>query len=106
MVSALHSSDLRELLRSPGARRELRRLVASRNAGGLAALDTQAMRLSFPSRLQIRLRSGRTLEIEGEQPGSCGRPLEEQREVVEEKCRLVGLDSNLDTSLSRLAKSR
>jgi hypothetical protein len=43
------------------------------------------VRLTFPSRLQIRLRSGRTVELEGDEPGSCGRPLSEQRAVVERK---------------------
>jgi hypothetical protein len=56
------------------------------------------MRMSFPCRLRIRLRSGRTLELDGAQPGSCGRPLAEQRRVVEDKCGLVGLDRALASS--------
>jgi hypothetical protein len=71
----------------------LETMRGSRRPGaGIDSLDTAAMRLSFPCRLRIRLRSGRTLELEGAQPGSCGRPLEEQRRMVEEKCRLVGLE--------------
>jgi hypothetical protein len=41
------------------------------------------------------LHSGRTLAVEGDERGACGRPLDEQREVVEEKCRLVGAESSL-----------
>ena len=105
MVDVLDLGELRALLGDGDTRREVGRLAVRRGGGGLAGLDTGAMRLSFPCRLRIQLRSGRLLEIDGEQLGSCGRPVEEQRAVVEEKCRLVGLE-NLDTSLSRLAKSR
>ena len=101
-LSALRSADLRALARDRGARGELTRLARQRGGGRLDELDTEAMRMSFPSRARIRLRSGRELQIEGEQPGSCGRPLAEQRAVVEAKCRLV----NLDIDLSRLTPSR
>jgi hypothetical protein len=88
---------LRELARDPATRRELaglarRALDGRRGEGGMASIDTEAMRLTFPARLGIRLRSGRTLEISGDEPGSCGRPVDEQRAVVEEKCRLAGVE--------------
>jgi hypothetical protein len=57
---------------------------------GLAGIDTEAMRLAFPSRLRIQLRSGRSFDIDGEDRGACGHPLEEQREVVDRKAALVG----------------
>jgi 2-methylcitrate dehydratase PrpD len=91
MPAVLGPAELRRLLSRAELRGELWRLARTRG-GGLDGLDTDAMRMSFPCRLRIRLRSGRTLDLEGAQPGSCGRPLEEQRRVVEEKCRLVGLE--------------
>jgi 2-methylcitrate dehydratase PrpD len=91
MPAVLGPTELRRLLSRADLRGELWRLVRTRGAG-LDRLDTDAMRMSFPCRLRIRLRSGGTLELEGGQPGSCGRPLEEQRRVVEDKCRLVGLE--------------
>lgn len=91
MPDLLGPAELRGLLSRGDLRGELWRLARSRG-NGLHSLDTEAMRMSFPCRLRIRLRSGRTLELEGAQPGSCGRPLEEQRRVVEDKCRLVGLE--------------
>lgn len=92
MVDALDLGELRTLLRDAGARREIARLARKRGRGGLAGLDTGAMRLRFPCTLRIRLRSGRVLELEGRERGACGNPLEEQRQVVEEKCRLVGVE--------------
>jgi hypothetical protein len=47
--------------------------------------------MTFPCRLRIVLRDGTVREIEGDEPGSCGRPLAEQRGVVEEKLRVAGL---------------
>jgi MmgE/PrpD N-terminal domain/MmgE/PrpD C-terminal domain len=91
MPDALGRDELRALVKRPDVRRELWRL-ARRRGRGLESLDTGAMRMSFPCRLRIRLRSGRVLEVEGLERGACGRPLEEQRAVVEEKCRLVGLE--------------
>jgi hypothetical protein len=93
MVDVLDFGELRTLLRDAEARRGIGRLAARRSRDGLGGIDTEAMRLRFPCRLRIHLRSGRTLEIDGEERGSCGRPLEEQRAVVEEKARLVGLDA-------------
>lgn len=59
---------------------------ASRRPGGtIDGLDTAALRVTFPSRLRIRLRDGSTRVVEGSEPGSCGRSLAEQRAVVEER---------------------
>jgi hypothetical protein len=88
----LDAAELVGLLRSRELRSVLR--MARRSGGrGLASVDTAALRMSFPCRLQIRLRSGEQRTVEGRQRGSSGRPLDEQREVVEEKCRLVGLET-------------
>ena len=87
--------DLRDIAARPELRRELRDTL--RGAPGRAAgpptierLDTERMRLAFPCRARIRLRSGREIEIEGDERGACGRPVAEQRAVVEEKCALTG----------------
>ena len=92
MVDVLDLGELRTLLRDAGTRRQIGRLAARRGGGGIAGIDTGAMRLSFPCRLRIRLRSGRLLELEGQERGACGSAIEEQHAVVEEKCRLVGID--------------
>jgi hypothetical protein len=47
--------------------------------------------MTFPCRLRIVLRDGTVRDVDGAEPGSCGRPLEEQRAVVEEKLRVAGL---------------
>ena len=60
-------------------------------SGGTAGLDTGALRMTFPCRVTLRLRSGRAVEITGEEPGACGRPLGEQFDVVSRKCEAVGL---------------
>ncbi|MGB7589172.1 MAG: MmgE/PrpD family protein [Solirubrobacterales bacterium] len=85
----------RVLVADHGARvavlRALRgRFSASGRRGGIDRLDTDALRMTFPCRLRIRLRDGTEMEIDGEEPGSCGRPIEEQRAVVEEKLRVAG----------------
>jgi len=68
------------------------RLTGRGNAGGaIEGLDTAALRVTFPSRLRIRLRDGSTRAVEGSEPGSCGRPLAEQRAVVEERLAVAGL---------------
>jgi 2-methylcitrate dehydratase PrpD len=80
------------------ADRGLRRALASQVRGrlggegdpGIARLDTRALRMSFPSRLRIRLRGGSTRVVDGAEPGSCGRPLAEQRAVVEERLAVAG----------------
>jgi 2-methylcitrate dehydratase PrpD len=85
---------VRELAGSREARRTLASALRRPAPGGagIERLDTAAMRLSFPSRLRVRLRSGREIALEGREPGSCGRPLSEQQAVVERKCRLVGVE--------------
>jgi hypothetical protein len=74
--------------------RSLRDRLADRSAGaggGIDALDSVALRMTFPSRLRIRLRDGSTRVVEGSEPGSCGRPLAEQRAVVEERLAVAGV---------------
>jgi hypothetical protein len=73
--------------------RSLRGRLAERSAagdGGIEALDTTALRMTFPSRLRIRLHGGSIREVGGSEPGSCGRPLDEQRAVVEERLAVAG----------------
>jgi hypothetical protein len=82
--------DLRTLATSREHRSELRRLLLRSGGGGIAAIDTGAMRLAFPCRLRVRLRSGGVLEAEGAEPGGGGAALAEQRAVVEAKCTAVG----------------
>jgi 2-methylcitrate dehydratase PrpD len=92
--AAIGVKELLDLARDPGGRREIAAILG-RSRGGdgsLEELDTESLRLTFPCRLRARLRSGRVLELEGREPGSCGRPLDEQREVVREKSRLVGVE--------------
>src|SRR4051794_23356508 len=67
--------------------RLLRRARAT--GGDLASLDTARLRLDFPCRVRIHLRSGDRLEIDGVDEGACGAPLEEQRAVVAAKQALV-----------------
>jgi hypothetical protein len=91
---ALDRRELRGLLGDAGPLRELAGIVrreALRRDGprGMEAIETAALRLTFPCRVRIRLRSGETIEADGREPGSCGRPLDEQRAVVEDKCRAV-----------------
>ncbi|MGE5281502.1 MAG: MmgE/PrpD family protein [Chloroflexota bacterium] len=79
-----------------GLRRRLGRSLRERLRGaggdtGIDGLDTAALRMTFPSRLKIRLHDGTTRVVEGSEPGSCGRPLAEQRAVVEERLAVAGL---------------
>jgi len=68
-----------------------KRLGGGAGRGGtLGELDTAALRVTFPSRLRIRLRDGSIRLVEGSEPGSCGRPLAEQRAVVEERLAVAG----------------
>jgi MmgE/PrpD N-terminal domain/MmgE/PrpD C-terminal domain len=67
------------------------RLASSSGDRGIDGLDTSALRMTFPSRLRIRLRDGTARVVEGSEPGSCGRPLAEQRAVVEERLAVAGL---------------
>jgi hypothetical protein len=77
------------LRRDPDLRRavasSLRRRLSARGDTTIATLDTDALRVTFPSRLRIHLRDGITRTVDGSEPGSCGRPLAEQRAVVEER---------------------
>ncbi|HET7486094.1 MAG TPA: MmgE/PrpD family protein [Solirubrobacterales bacterium] len=87
---------VRALRADSGLRRWLGRSLRAWLAGGggdagIDGLDTAALRMIFPSRLRIRLRDGSTRVIEGSEPGSCGRPLTEQRAVVEERMAVAGL---------------
>jgi hypothetical protein len=89
---------LRALVADGNLRRHLGRSLRDRLAdrsggadGGMDALDTTALRMTFPSRLRIRLRDGSTRLVEGSEPGSCGRPLAEQRAVVEERLAVAGV---------------
>lgn len=86
------------ILRAVTADRRLRRLLrrslrdrlrGDRGDSGIDELDTAALRMTFPSRLQIRQRNGSTQVIEGTEPASCGRPPTEQRAVVEAKLQTV-----------------
>ena len=68
-----------------------RLLRRARTTGGdLASLDTARLRLDFPCRVRIHLRSGERLEVDGVDEGACGAPLDEQRAVVQAKEALVG----------------
>jgi hypothetical protein len=100
---SLTRRDLRQLAERPAVRRQLWRL-ARRGGAGLGDVDTDSMRMRFPCRLHVRLRSGRVLELEREERGGCGRPLAEQRTVVEDRCRAAGLDR--DAVLHDLAPGR
>jgi 2-methylcitrate dehydratase PrpD len=81
-------TNVGELVRDGALRRRLRGLLRSGGAG-IGALDTSQLRMTFPCRLRVRLRSGRVLTVEGAEPGACGSSLEEQREVVAAKRELV-----------------
>jgi hypothetical protein len=85
--AAIPPRELAQLARRADLRRELRALLGAGSSGGLAALDTARLRMTFPCRLRIRLRSGRVVEVEGDEPGASARPLAEQREVVAARAR-------------------
>jgi hypothetical protein len=88
---------VRAIAADKGLRRFLGRSLRGRLAGGSAAdggidgLDTAALRMTFPSRLRIRVRGGSSRVVEGSEPGSCGRSLAEQRGVVEERLAVAGV---------------
>jgi hypothetical protein len=84
--------ELAALARRSDLRRELRALLRAGSSDGLAGIDTARLRMTFPCRLAIRLRSGRVVEIEGDEPGASARPVEEQRAVVAARARAVGLE--------------
>ena len=86
---------VRALFADRGLRRHLGRSLRGRlgrsdGDPGIEGLDTAALRMTFPSRLRVRLRDGSTRVVEGSEPGSCGRPLDEQRAVVEERLAVAG----------------
>ncbi len=86
---------LRVLATDRGARASLLSSLRGRRGGdgrkGIDRLDTGTLRMTFPCHLRIVLRDGAVRELDGDEPGSCGRPLEEQRAVVGEKLRVAGL---------------
>jgi 2-methylcitrate dehydratase PrpD len=81
--------DLGALARQPRLLGRLRRAAMGPGAGGTDSLDTRALRMTFPCQLTLRLRSGRVIELDGGEPGACGHPLAEQREVVEHKAAVI-----------------
>jgi len=91
--AALPPRELAELVRRRDLRRELRSLMAAGPGRGLAGLDTGRLRMTFPCHLRIRLRSGRLVELEGDERGASARPIEEQRAVVEARRRAAGLET-------------
>jgi 2-methylcitrate dehydratase PrpD len=90
---SLGMRDLSALAREPRLLRRLRGAALGPGSGATETLDTHALRMTFPCRLTLRLRSGRILELDGGEPGACGHPLAEQREVVERKRALIGVAS-------------
>jgi hypothetical protein len=90
------SLGLREIARivGPGGLAGALRERARRSDGdapqGIAALDTSELRMTFPSRVRVRLRGGRLVEAEGREPGACGASVAEQSEVVAAKWVLTG----------------
>jgi hypothetical protein len=96
--ASLSRQDLRALVADGGARGELRRLLSRRGGTGIEGIDTGAMRLAFPCRVRVRLRSGGVREAKGAEPGAGGAPVAEQRAVVEAKCAAVGAETGSLTS--------
>jgi 2-methylcitrate dehydratase MmgE/PrpD-like protein len=88
---SLGSGELRALVSEPRLIGRLRRATMGQGSGGTAALDTAALRMTFPCRVTLRLRSGRTIELPGQELGGCGHSLSEQCDVVTRKCETVGL---------------
>jgi hypothetical protein len=87
---------LRAVVADSGLRRRLgssllARLRGRAAAGGIDEFDVATLRMTFPSRMRIRLSDGSTRAVEGSEPASCGRSLEEQRRVVAEKLAVAGL---------------
>jgi 2-methylcitrate dehydratase PrpD len=93
--AGLSARDLRELFARRELRRELVAMIREGHGAGIARLDTGSMRMRFPCRLNVVLRSGRTLVVDGEERGASGAPIEEQRDVLAEKCAVVGLSADL-----------
>ena len=95
--AALPLRDLGELARHPGLRREARALLRAGSGRGLGGLDTGRLRMTFPCRLRIRHRSGRVVELEGHEPGASARPVDEQRAVIEARCRAASIEPAVAT---------
>jgi 2-methylcitrate dehydratase PrpD len=91
--SSLGMRDMGALAREPRLLGALRRAALGPGGGATETLDTRALRMTFPCRLTLRLRSGRIVKLDGGEPGACGHPLAEQREVVERKLALTGVAS-------------
>jgi 2-methylcitrate dehydratase PrpD len=83
--------------REPALRSALGGSLLRRLRGGsrsaIGDLDVGRLRMTFPSRLRIRLSDGSSSVAEGREPGSCGAPLAEQRAVVEERLAVAGVGS-------------
>lgn len=97
------------LLRAVAFDRHLRRVLAGSTrarlsgrggAAGIGDLDVEALRMTFPSRLHVHLRDGSVRLIEGSEPGSCGRPLDEQRAVVVEKLEVASVGAGASSAVS------
>lgn len=95
--------DVRKLLGDPEARGAIAAVLwrALRTPSSIESIDVRGMRLTFPSRLRIRMRSGRLIEVAGREQGGCGAGLAEQREVVARKCRVAGVEEPAAEPLSR-----
>lgn len=87
LVQALRRD--RDLRRAVGG--SLLQRLRHRPPSAIGELDLTRLRMTFPSRLRIRLRDRSERVVEGAEPGSCGHPLDEQRAVVAEKLELAGL---------------
>ncbi len=90
---SLGMRDVGMLAREPRLLGRLRRAALGPGLGRTETLDTRALRMRFPCRLTLRLRGGRVVELDGGEPGACGHPLAEQRQVVERKLALIGVAS-------------
>jgi 2-methylcitrate dehydratase PrpD len=90
---SLGMRDVGALAREPRLLGQLRRAALGPGGGGTETLDTRALRMTFPCRLTLRLRSGRVVELDGGEPGACGHPLAEQSAVVERKLAAIGITS-------------
>jgi 2-methylcitrate dehydratase PrpD len=93
--ASLSLRDLRELAGRRDLRRELAGTLRRGHGDGIARLDTARLRMRFPCRLRIELRSGRVVDVDGRETGASARPVEDQRAVVEEKCAAAGLSADL-----------
>jgi hypothetical protein len=96
--ASLSREDLGALARDRGLPRELKRMLSRRGRAGIEGIDTGAMRLAFPCRVRLRLRSGGVREAEGAESGAGGAPLAEQRAVVDAKLAAVGAETGSITS--------